>query len=449
MLGNSTTLFSSHRCVGDLAPDKPHARVCLFENVCYTGENIWTYYYDSRREPPLMSMPDRHQHGASFAARRDDSNASLFHRGLRVPMLENFIDLYPHLNNPGGQSWCKPNVTGGSCESFKRVPAPVPWEKSRGVDGASAVDGARERHSDRVHVLIRPFWPENFGHALGDDIYPVYQSQLTLGLPPSPDRTRIILPEECGREGWVNKTSGLWESIRSPKACRFHTEMARGLSKYPLRHLSDLDVSPRHRPMCLRRVIMGAAAFGQGTMHHTGSVAWGGFVESFAKELGVDIAQPPRGQRIVVIMKNGRRQPRPRMPAVADHLRTVFPDIALDSVDMGVSPGAKTLRDQIKTMSTATVVLTVCGGGSMVTGFMPRNGVRIVIDPPTYEMESFLWNHDARTVTMHYPHSGNDVVPEDTKEDVAHRGTVLNLAVVEELVRQGLDHVARMYGWLR
>jgi len=83
-------------------------------------------------------------------------------------------------------------------------------------------------------------------------------------------------------------------------------------------------------------------------------------------------------------------------------------------------------------MADTTVVFSVCGGGSMVTAFLPRGGVRILTKrntPCSGPWEEWLWAKDARTTTWHFPFVNVDP------------------GVLAGLVRDALGHVERTYGW--
>jgi hypothetical protein len=325
------------------------------------------------------------------------------------------------------------------CVSFARVASPVPWESSRFPDG---------RAGD-TNVVVQPYYPTNFGHAFGDGILPVFQALHTLGLEPvSRATTRVVLQEPCGEARACSNLARMapgitehafdeldaWTPPPVPSVFR-----ASALSSL-LRNFGQALAQPLPpKPVCFRSVVMGVGALSLGSMHALQPAMWSRFIPYFARAFSIDTELPPAaGQRVTLLVKEGRRQLVNNLDDLARGLEARF-GVPTRVVDMA----KLSLREQIKTMADTTVVFSVCGGGSMVTAFLPRGGVRILTNGPDFEMEGWLWAKDARTTTWHFPFVKDDVRGGDSWSPNMY----VDPGVLAGLVRDALGHVERTYGW--
>ena len=116
-------------------PDPKNAwlsRMCMLENVCFDRKVRQFVYFEKRSEEYLG----------------------------RIPSKEGTMGLQEMLNRTDGDRLIQLRNEEGTKLPIRiencTIPKGTPY------------------HNAKVHVLFEPYWPENYGHAVLDDILPIY-----------------------------------------------------------------------------------------------------------------------------------------------------------------------------------------------------------------------------------------------------------------------------------
>jgi hypothetical protein len=389
-----------------------YGRMCRMQNVC-VEKGAWTWF-TSDLNPA---------HGMFYSI-----------NGVAAEM-PNSISLRPMWIDGFGIPTCDENIH--PCATFKRAPsADLPKSDSSvwyGDEGA-------------ITVVVGSFWAENFGHALGDDIFPVYQALTRLGVQQNRSATRLVLTHSCDYRFGHNSVG--------KRACGFLNELSRAVTAHKVDYLDRIS----ERRVCFRDIILGTQAHQLSTMHageETAMEPWGRFMCVLMAQYGVDCAVRPKKHHIMLIKKNGRRSLRNDYTQLAKDIRARF-GVGVSVMD----PSKLTLEQQVRAMSQSTVALTPCGGISFATVFLPNDAVRIISDfwdvgagAPAY-MEDFLWRFEHRTQTVHYPLTKDMIeIPPDAKEKtewLQYRNegrALLDTECLYAMLQRAMHDVSKKFAW--
>ncbi|GAA6060575.1 hypothetical protein JCM10212_006810 [Sporobolomyces blumeae] len=293
-------------------------------------------------------------------------------------------------------------------------------------------------------VLQEAYWPENFGHSMGDDFLPAYRLVKSFG---SWDRAdaQIIMHPPCSMRDMPEQ------------GCRNHDALAPLLLDRPLEtNETSLFTSARGRPVCFRNLYVGTKMLG---MSLPSEHVWPGFVDELRVGAGLDITQRPKRQRISIFLKHGRRTVL-NYKEVENHLRDRF-KVEVDLID----PAKLSLADQIKYMHETTVVVSPCGGISFSSMFLPPGASAIFIDywdthwNASGQMERFIYTNKDDLTPFYYPVEKEEVLfdrsvipewgnPED--DYMVYRNwanLTVNLERMERYVLSALINAEVANGW--
>ena len=368
--GQSTRQFSEYDCLaGHSTPGvegirdvTTHSRMCWFRNVCMNRQRELFYYSD----PSLPAEPIR------------------VDTAIHTSFPSRLVNLRRYL--PGG-------ALGQALYTVQlereAIPATAVWSTAA------------------VHALYHQFWPENFGHVLGDDVYPVYQQLRRFGLLGATRDVQVL--------GWLPCSySGQDDSSRQ-RACDNTMNLFSTLSDRPWQHLDDFFDSHHNRStaetdesalVCLDQVVMGHGLNG---MYWQGR-DWPLFIEHINHQLPADTqATRPHKLSILITRKTNRRKV-VNFDELVTYLHHTF------DVDVDVwEPNQLPFDEQVRRVRQYSVLVTPCGGISFVSPFLYPGSSAVYVDwldvrwNATSPMEEYVWQHDPRLTRFHYHIRHDDI----------------------------------------
>jgi hypothetical protein len=262
---------------------------------------------------------------------------------------------------------------------LRRRNASAPFLMLRSLDRAEAhklalelVDGPfypSSAPSDEIAVYYQPLWlGHNVGHVLLDDAFPMFEMLSNFGLL-DPDRTTVF-----GKHRFINCTE-------TPDLCRkFVAPFWRPITAKPIRYLES---------GCFKTVVAGS---GNATaVHPFGGGSTNGraylmnlFIESIMAHAGLSLPSPPPDPNrplILLVAKHGKRN-FSNIDAVYGHLLARgFPaSVGLPVLQITRDLHLVSMAEQFRLLQRTSVLVTPCGGVSMVGHFLPRNAHIIIPD---------------------------------------------------------------------
>lgn len=233
---------------------------------------------------------------------------------------------------------------------------------------------------NKVYIYFTSFWAENFGHALVDDIHPLYALMHAFKMT---TRDSVFLyPREIAdnvgerdRERASNLLRELANLISDNGILRMDT------------HPSFSTVSPKDpgpHLACMRHLLAGSGNLENlNKPPHVQTVgSWPSFIDAlltgWRKELGVRTGEPSPGpvptQLLVFIRKVGRRGFL-NLDMLVEKSRDFF---GVETIV--INPGEMTLAEQISVAQRATVTFSPLGGISYFNAFLRKGATAIVAD---------------------------------------------------------------------
>ena len=369
--GSSRQRFSSYDCLaGHSTPglegvrdSTVHSRMCLFRDVCLDRQRQLFYYSDPALPPEPLRVD------------------SAIHTAF-PPRLVNLRRYLP-AGQPGtGHAFFTAHLTRSA------IPADAVWA------AASA------------HALYHQFWPENFGHVLGDDVYPVWQQLRRFG---------VSEPRDVQVLGWLPcEYSGKDDGSRQ-RACDNTHGLFQTISDRPWQHV-DAFFAAHHANasgdaddaalVCVEQLVVGHGLNG---MYWQGR-DWPLFIDHVTRHFAPDTrATRPQQLSILVTRKTNRRRI-VNFDAVVAYLRRAF-DVPVDVWEPHTLP----FEEQVRRVRSYPVLVTPCGGISFVSPFMAAGSSAVYVDffdarwNTTAPMEEYVWQHDPRLARYHYHIRRDDI----------------------------------------
>jgi hypothetical protein len=260
-----------------------------------------------------------------------------------------------------------------------------------------------------VTTIFCPFFPNNFGHALGDDVFPIFVDFSDFNILDLLTNTQpIIVGARCSsKELQANKLCNMHRICGSEGCVHLNEMLAELTPNYPL---TTIPTSP----ICFRKLVVG----NRGNFGARGP-DWWRFITFLENNIKKTLQLPtPTTSRVAVMVKNGRRAPL-NLTETVEFLRTTFSSIPIDFIS---SIDSLSFRQQITLAHNYTVLITPSGGISFFNSFLPTGASIIFIDfwnsvaKQMGQMEEHLWAHDYRHRTFHYQMNESEVViPKNTQ----------------------------------
>eukprot|EP00741_Cyanophora_paradoxa_P001308 tig00000478_g1264.t1 len=262
---------------------------------------------------------------------------------------------------------------------------PYPWAPVH-VDGPVPAEAIYDEAAVHVYHGLDLYMPGNFGHALGDFVFPVWVVTRDFGI--ETRDIQVLLENNCS----------LYESFNDT-TCRTVQEMWPGVTdrRPALFHL----YAPEEGLLCFRRLVAGTARRGfvfEGRR-------WPAFIDHFSAAIGVDPAAGPGPgpPRVAFARKRGRRELLDD-EAVAAALAAQL-GVAVDMVD----PRGLSVLEQARLMRGYAVLVSPCGGISFLGSFLAPGAAAVFVDwfnvssHRSERMEAYVWTWEHRIKSYYYP----------------------------------------------
>lgn len=362
--------FSDARCLGDydfLGPSWIHngamnSRSCSFESVCWNDAGELLFYSD----PSLPSEPQQ------------VSNA------IYGDFPPKFVNIRKWIDNENHFSISLRVIRSA-------IPSNAVWSPAG------------------VHVFYGQFWSENFGHVLGDDVYPAYQLMRMFNVL---DRHAQILAQwECWFSGGPDNEAG-------KRSCKSTHQIFGALTDRPWMQLRPWLQQQRSQSrdnssvVCARQLLVGSALQGMSSQGRN----WPQFITYLTKGFSPALqATRPTRMQILFIKKTNRRRI-VNLDETVDYLRKLF-DVEIVLWE----PDGLTFDEQVAVVRQYPLLITPCGGISFISPFLYPGSSVLYIDyfDPQYNstmfMEEYIWQWDPRFNRYHYLLQREDVVELDVE----------------------------------
>jgi len=288
------------------------------------------------------------------------------------------------------------------------------------VERAGPIPLANATFSEhKVHIYFTSFWAENFGHALVDDIHPLFALMYAFKMV-SRDSVFLYPREVADNLHGSDKESGsrllheLAKLISDNGILRMDTDPL--FSSVPPTYLDSPLV-------CMRHLLAGTGNLENLNMHpHINIVgSWPHFIHAllvgWRMEVGAEAdrlsSTPVRSQLLVFIRKVGRRR-FINLDMLVEKSKIVF-----GVETLVINPGEMSIVEQITVAQRATVTFMPCGGISFFNAFLREGATAIVADywdaheKDSLSMDGYFWDRILSGFqTLRYTLQEDDIVVE-------------------------------------
>lgn len=251
---------------------------------------------------------------------------------------------------------------------------------------------------ETTSVLFSPFWPENWGHAVFDDLYSIWCSLQIFGI-----RGNVARIFHSGFP-----FSGIEQQIRSNEIYR---EFSKRIGmKTPL-NLHDVKRSSNSHITCFRDLLVGTGALSMREYPHQ--------LQEFSRVIrGTDRLRGDIAHiNVVFLDKTDGKHKRPiyNIQDAIDTTSQVFPTARVSKLNSS-KLATLSLRSRLRTLSRIDILVTVPGAASLNAAFMRPGTVLIVLDvfepssSSSIALESYIWNAMTDVATLFFEVTKQDMV---------------------------------------
>lgn len=197
--------------------------------------------------------------------------------------------------------------------------------------------------------------PHNYGHAVGDDLYPSFRLLRQFDLVRSDNH--YVYHQSCEeRGGWIG--------------CRNAEELHRAVTSKPYQKLGGELFPDLETTTCFADVVMGTS---QLSMRHVDERAWPEMVDHM-KRITLPKRKKVQKHKVVVIEKHGRRTWL-NYPEVREHIEAKY-----GVETLLLNPADYTVAEQLALFDETTVLVTPPGGVSFSSPFLRKSAVAIYVE---------------------------------------------------------------------
>ena len=385
--------YSSHQCVGpnpsDLHTENAWGdRQCILHNVClHKNDSGSTYVLDYFYPSSIQSL-----------------NSTIIRPHTKLVALRH-------------------GLTDGAAIRVQLVPMNYmnPTDPNSNV---SYVNGTYLMY----HIL--PDGDMNFGHIIFDDAFGLYanlkQFEATRNNPRS--KNHVLVFRAC--DDFPKDLRNLCQKFTDGIFPAFSTHAVRSID-------SVLNSSISTRRICFREVVVGhgmSGAVGWGPRNFNRAQIFAEFRADLLVAHGINPNIIPKEHHILLINKKGRRA----LKNLHDIYKEMLSTPRYTGIKITVIDDFKnlTITEQLKLFQTATIVLTPCGGISLLFFFLPRQSVLIVSgNPYAGRLEAQVWDYQSHLRVIHYPVNSKDdyeMPPGYNSSDGAHLRNYANTILKTE-----------------
>jgi len=385
--------YSSHQCVGpnpsDLHTENAWGdRQCILHNVClHKNDSGSTYVLDYFYPSSIQSL-----------------NSTIIRPHTKLVALRH-------------------GLTDGAAIRVQLVPMNYmnPTDPNSNV---SYVNGTYLMY----HIL--PDGDMNFGHIIFDDAFGLYanlkQFEATRNNPPS--KNHVLVFQSC--DSFPKDLQDLCQKFTVGIFPAFSSHAVRSID-------SAINSSSSTRRICFRELVVGqgiSGAVGWGPKNFNRAQIFSEFRADLLKAHGINPNIIPKEHHILLINKKGRR--------ILQNLHDIYKEMLSTpryaGIKITVIDDFKnfTITEQLKLFQTATIVLTPCGGISLLFFFLPRQSVLIVSgNAYASRLEAQVWDYQSHLRVIHYPVNSKDdyeMPPGYNSSDGAHLRNYANTILKTE-----------------
>ena len=449
--------YSSHRCIG---PDLLYSRRsedhlgrrCLLHNVCVNRDI---------------------NGGGKVAVNGSDNEVSIIIDYLR-PEQEVSLGWVDPLSPFDARVTPRPLVAlrhGGRSERSQKLHSLV-------VNARPSWSSRSRRFLPGTHVLhqLLASGDMNFGHFLLDDAYamwetvrsfdpnPAIRSSHSVQLSGSANEPQYYAPDSVQ----LLTVSGCSDfSAPLARMCnKFASALFPAVSTRPAMSLqsaySHYQLSEETDELCFETLIAGtgsAGAVGWGPNNRNRAASFSVFRNEMYLAHGLDPFYRPPHHHLVLVDKRGRRG-FSNLRATYEQLKLTprYADLQITVVD---DFKQWSFVEQLRLLSSATIVLSPCGGISMLFLLLPFPSTLIVSTFPervdnntvrSVRMEGHVWDWQANVHTVHYPLLDNSdfVLPAGVNPSSRyalrnHASTVLKMGRLRHIIDQAILRAASLF----
>jgi hypothetical protein len=340
----------------DCIQDPDQVPRCLFSNIGFVDQSI--VFYENPLEP-----------------------VTFIQSGLKYEFPSEFLRIRSGAvrKNP----YCKPDYNTHFVPVIK-VQDPIP-------EDAQYVPNT-------LMYLMNPFWPENQGHWLMDDLFASFVNLLEWGM--YSDQFQYVITKGCNgyfpdygnenqenrncREFYLHRTKGI-----SKAAPLFLTENIYPPTSEEYLHNQNQIESYQKGTLYFQNVLMGQSTFSFCETSIRNAFHWDLFRSVFLENTNISVPNIEK-QQITIIKKTGRRN-----IVNYDEVVEWLQDVGLEVVTL--NPLELPWEDQLLILAKTTVLVSVPGGVSFISGFVQPQAVGLIFDGWTYQnqtsfpLEGFWW----------------------------------------------------------
>ena len=250
-------------------------------------------------------------------------------------------------------------------------------------------------HDSKPYVYYKPFFPDNFGHCIFDDMFAAFAASRTLGvlqtasaefnLMPTSDCSDLGLRERCERYLYD------WGKL-------FATEIETRASLGPGLH-------------CFEKLVVGIGMYspmGLDLQNVGRATLFREFHERAYNLLGLDVQhRTPHQQKVLIIDKKGRRRVT-NSELLSKYVTDTF---GVECQTLSSHLLHAPASEQIKSLQGFTVILTPVGGISMPLFFSQRGTAVVFISHINWE--DLFFNNANHIIDLYYICSDEEVIHHD------------------------------------
>jgi hypothetical protein len=319
----------------------------------------------------------------------------------------------------------------------------------------------------KVFTYFTSVWAENFGHALVDDIHPLFALMYAFRMT---TRDSVFLyPREIGDNFGVGDIYG----GDRERASRFLHQLAGLISDHGIvrmdTHSDFSSVLSNHSGShltCLRHLLVGSGNLENLNYRPDVNIigSWQEFIkeilEGWRRELGIGTEEsfppPTKAHLLVFLRKRGRRRFL-NLDMIVEEAKKRFSEVETILID----PAEMTLVEQISMAQRATVTFSPCGGTSFFNAFLRDGTTAIIADywdkarNRSTSMEGYFWDRVTSHQTMRYKVEKSEITiiePPEGRKDWEdgyrdHGATMLDVDRAMHLIDQALYTAVHMFGF--
>jgi hypothetical protein len=419
------------------------------------SDHLFKYYRPSQK---------RHEH-STITCQLDETGSDFDRRcHLENVCWDRTASTFVYFLDPDRPDMIMPGATmlDGTARKISVKTKPGPFRLARSIEFLPLVERAgpipltnATFTEDKVYVYFTSFWAENFGHALVDDIHPLFALMHAFKMT---TRDSVFLyPRK------IADNVGERDRVRASKVLN---ELANLISDngilrmdtHPSFSTVSLKDSGPHL-VCMRHLLAGSGNLENlNQPPHVNTVgSWPSFIDAiltgWRQEMGIhtlkeeDFSSLIETQLLVFVKKVGRRR-LINLDMIVEKSRSKF---AVET--LVINPGEMTLIEQISVAQRATVTFSPCGGISFFNAFLRDGATAIVADywdvdeNASLMMDGHFWDRIVSGhQTLRYSVRESDIVIEVPGNATANRwtdfkdygATMLDLEQAMRLIDRGL-----------